>query len=61
MSMIRPKQWSVSPTVQFGTPVYVSEHPLDELNGLVKGQINQMMTHARAPEWPIRTRLQGWV
>lgn len=61
MSMIRPKKWNVKPLVQFGPPIRVSEHNLEEIRPLVLSEVNRLMTYARAPEWPIRSRTFGWL
>ena len=60
MSMIRPKKWHVTPHVQFGTPIRLENAQPDDVRPHVLGELNRMITHARAPEWPIRTKTTGW-
>ena len=61
MSMIRPRKWHITPHVQFGKPVRASEVGLHGVRPHVMSEMNRMLTWGRAPEWPIRTGLHGWL
>ncbi len=61
MSMLRPKMWNVTPLVHFGHPIRVSEIELDEIRPKVESELNRLLTFARAPDWPLRSRTDGWL
>ncbi|MGB1252849.1 MAG: lysophospholipid acyltransferase family protein [Candidatus Promineifilaceae bacterium] len=61
MSMARPDRWNPHSHVHFGEPIRVNEHAVDDVRPLVLGQMNELLTCNRAPDWPLNTRLTGWL
>lgn len=58
MTFIQPGQWKMSPHAEIGRPIQGAGP--DEIRGLVFEQMNQMITQARAANWPLFASSKGW-
>ena len=61
MTMARPQRWSPHSHVHFGEPIRVSEYAVEDVRPRVLEQMNELFTQCRASDWPLNTRLAGWV
>ena len=59
--VLRPSGWEINPHVWFGKPVCADDCAPDEVRPRVLAEIDRMMSYARAPDWPVRYRGNGWI
>lgn len=61
MSMARPERWNPHSHVHFGTPIKVNEHAVEDVRPLVLERMRGLFANSHAADWPLNTRLTGWV